>query len=97
VHAVGTREANPFGLHNIHGNVWEWVQDWYGPYGPNGERGVDAGGPATGDRRVLRGGSFADEPEHLRSAIRNWGRPSVTNRYVGLRVARGARPEPLAR
>lgn len=95
VHPVGTLEANPVGLYDIHGNVWEWAQDRFGPY--PGKGGVDAGGPASGDWRVLRGGSFTVVPEDLRSALRYWVGPSKTFRSVGLRVARGARPEPLAR
>jgi formylglycine-generating enzyme required for sulfatase activity len=93
VHPVVTRAGNPFGLYDIHGNVWEWVQDWHGLYG--GEGG-DAGGPAARGR-VLRGGSFADEPEALRSANRIRSRPSYSSGLIGLRVARGAPPQSLAR
>ncbi len=72
-HVVGTREANPFGLRDVHGNVWEWTQDWYGPYREGG--GVDDGGLASGKFRVLRGGAFTGGPVHLRSAFRYWDGP----------------------
>ncbi len=91
-HVVGTREANPFGLRDVHGNVWEWVEDWYGPYG---EGDVDPRGPGTGKYRVLRGGSFACMSVNLRSALRHWLGPSKGDNGVGLRVARGGAPPAL--
>jgi len=94
-HPVGLKEANPWGLHDMHGNVWEWVQDGYAPYGA--EAVPDAGGPNTGESRVWRGGSFAYEPGSLRSALRVRAWPSDSLRFNGFRVARGARPQPLAR
>ena len=54
---VGLFPANPFGLHDTAGNVWEWVQDWSGPYGSDAV--VDPKGPAEGVFRVLRGGSWS--------------------------------------
>ena len=86
---VGSFEANGFGLHDVLGNVWEWVEDcWHESY---------AGAPADGSawtsggdcaRRVLRGGSWFNEPRHLRSANRGW--IPAGNRYdvAGFRVAR---------
>lgn len=67
------------------GNVWEWVQDWYGPY-PSG-REINPTGPQSGERRVLRGGSWYDplDGQRGRGADRNSGEPSVTNVNNGFR------------
>ena len=89
---VGSFSANPFGLYDMHGNVWEWVEDcWNGSY-----RGAPSDGSAwtSGDcaRRVLRGGSWHFSPRGLRSAIRF--RYSTGNRdsHAGFRVARTLTP-----
>ncbi|MGV0035692.1 MAG: formylglycine-generating enzyme family protein, partial [Candidatus Azotimanducaceae bacterium WSBS_2022_MAG_OTU7] len=84
---VGSFSANPFGLYDMHGNVWEWTQDcWNGSYS-----GAPANGSAwtSGDcsRRVLRGGSWIDRPDLLRSANRDRNDTSDRYRFYGFRLA----------
>ena len=85
---VGSFPPNAFGLHEMHGNVWEWVEDcWNGTY-----MGAPDDGAAwtTGDcqRRVLRGGSWSNAPDRLRSANRGMYSPIDRNSLQGFRVAR---------
>jgi formylglycine-generating enzyme required for sulfatase activity len=65
---VGRFPANAWGLHDMHGNVWEWCSDWYGEYPPG--RQSDPKGPVSGEYRVLRGGSWINSPRYCRSAYR---------------------------
>lgn len=80
---VGSFPANAWGLHDMHGNVWEWCQDWYGGY-PSSTV-TDPVGPQTGSYRVLRGGSWGSDPWNLRSALRNWISPAYRFNLYGLR------------
>ncbi len=89
---VGTYRPNAFGLHDMHGNVWEWTEDcWNGSY-----RGAPSDGSAwlSGDcaKRVLRGGSWNDEPALLRAANRFWDPTDERNGSIGFRVARTLTP-----
>ncbi len=83
-HPVGQKPPNAWGLYDMHGNVWEWCSDWYGPYAAGSWR--DPAGPAEGRERVFRGGSWYDFPVSLRSANRH--RHEAAGRYtaVGLRL-----------
>jgi formylglycine-generating enzyme required for sulfatase activity len=79
--AVGSYPANGYGLHDMHGNVWEWCQDWRGNY-PGGFV-KDPTGPENGTSRVLRGGSWFGEPRDARSAYRLGHGPASTTSASG--------------
>jgi formylglycine-generating enzyme required for sulfatase activity len=88
---VGSYPANPFGLYNMLGNVWEWVYDCWND---NYEGAPDDGSAWTsGDcgRRVLRGGSWSHSPVRLRSASRGRSHTYDPRSYIGFRVARTLR------
>lgn len=85
--AVKSLPANPWGLYEMHGNVWEWCQDWYGAY-PSGSASAPEG-PSSGARRVLRGGSWLDDGQLLRSAYRFNGSPDYRYCFIGFRLALG--------
>jgi formylglycine-generating enzyme required for sulfatase activity len=85
-HDVASLKPNPSGLYDMHGNVWDWVQDWYEDSRPQGA--VDPTGPAQGVTRVIRGGSWGTESEALRSAHRFYSDPSNRNNNIGFRLVR---------
>jgi formylglycine-generating enzyme required for sulfatase activity len=86
---VGSFKPNAFGLHDMHGNVWEWVEDpWHDSY-----KGAPTDGSAwakDGDRsrRILRGGSWGLDPRLIRSALRGRLDSVLRGNYLGFRVAR---------
>ena len=73
----------------MHGNVWEWVQDWYGTYAP--EPVTDPQGPTSGSYRVIRGGSWINDAGFCRSAYRRYGLLGFRFGYLGFRLLRAAR------
>jgi formylglycine-generating enzyme required for sulfatase activity len=83
---VGSFQPNDWGLYDMHGNVYEWVQDWFGDY-PTGSI-TDPNGPDNGHSRVLRGGSWYSSAWDARSAGRLRGYPGNRNDFYGFRVAR---------
>ncbi len=82
---VGTKQANAWGLYDMHGNVWELCQDWYGDYPINTV--TDPSGPITGVYRVSRGGSWNRDAGGCRTAYRSWYVPGIRYINMGFRVA----------
>jgi formylglycine-generating enzyme required for sulfatase activity len=83
---VGQYPANAWGLHDLHGNIWEWCADWYSEdYYRSGEN-KDPQGPVSGEGRVLRGGSWINIARHCRAAVRRRLAPTNRSNRIGFRV-----------
>jgi formylglycine-generating enzyme required for sulfatase activity len=90
---VGSYLANPWGFHDMHGNVWEWCVDWYGEY-PLGTS-PDPVGPADGSARVGRGGSWFNAASSARCASRGSIAPGSSNGTLGFRLSLRSMPATL--
>jgi formylglycine-generating enzyme required for sulfatase activity len=92
-HPVGGKQPNELGVYDMSGNVWEWVNDWYGDryYDEHPSKydnpWINPTGPTSGSVRVMRGGSFLDNPNNSRVSSRFYNVPSNRNRNVGFRLA----------
>ena len=84
-HPAAQKQANAWGLYDMHGNVWEWCRDWSGDY-PGGSV-TDPTGPPSGSNRGLRGGCWDGIARYCRSASRSWIEPGNRYYHVGFRLA----------
>ena len=84
---VGSLRRNKWGLYDMHGNVWEWCQDWYDKNYLTGLV-IDPVGPSSGSNRVVRGGSWFSGARYCRSAFRSYWLPGNRDSYVGFRLLR---------
>ena len=83
-HEVGLKASNAFGLNDMLGNVWQWCEDWFGPYPDSAT--TDPIGPPTGDLHVTRGGCFYCDAVHERAARRNRDTEDHASQSVGFRI-----------
>ena len=88
-HPVGQKQANAWGLYDMHGNVYEWCSDWYGSY--VSAPVTDPSGAASGTYHVFRGGSWYYAANSCRSSLRYSGTPDFIGSYVGFRLVRNSR------
>ena len=86
---VASKLANPWGLYDVHGNVWEWCWDWYDNSYPSGSA-TDYRGDSSGSGLVARGGSWGNLASVCRSANRYWYSPGDRGNDAGFRIARSA-------
>ena len=86
-HPVAELKPNGFGLHDMHGNVQEWVQDWFDRKYYSKSPATDPNGPENGRKRGIRGGSWINPAWHCRSAARNYYSSDYVDSDIGFRLA----------
>lgn len=84
-HPVGRKKPNQYGLHDMHGNVWELVSDWYADNYYKNSPARNPKGPSTGSVVVQRGGAWGSDPGFVRAAIREWSYSDLRYKDVGFR------------
>ncbi len=83
-HPVGTKTPNAFGLYDMSGNLYEWCHDWYGDYAGGSQ--TDPIGPEAGDWHVIRGGSWGNDANYLRTTNRTFLNPGYSYYFIGFRT-----------
>ena len=86
-HDVAGKRPNAFGLFDTLGNVWEWCNDWFDVYYYKSSPNTDPAGPASGEMRVLRGGSYLGSPGYVTASFRYGIDPKLRYEFVGTRCA----------